>query len=171
MGSIITGGTMTNCACGSEISYEDCCKKLHLGDQIAQTAEQLMRSRYSAFANNQIKYIANTHIPGTADFDEDEARDWAVNSTWKGLEIIKTQKGASEDKDGIVEFKAFYDDKNGNSLVHHEIASFKKESDKWYYVDGQIVGAAPLKRSTPKVGRNEPCICGSGKKYKKCCGK
>jgi preprotein translocase subunit SecA len=29
---------------------------------------------------------------------------------------------------------------------------------------------SPIKRDTPKVGRNDPCPCGSGKKYKKCCG-
>ena len=29
---------------------------------------------------------------------------------------------------------------------------------------------APVKRATPKISRNAPCPCGSGKKYKKCCG-
>lgn len=162
---------MTNCACGSTQTYEECCERLHSGNNVAQTAEELMRSRYSAFANNKIQYIADTHIPGTTDFDSSEASDWALNSTWKGLEIIKTQKGTSDDSEGVVEFKAYYDDKSGNALVHHEIATFKTLEDKWFYVDGQIVGAAPLRRATPKVGRNEPCPCGSGKKFKKCCGK
>lgn len=162
---------MSNCACGSDLTYQNCCEKLHNGNSHANTAEQLMRSRYSAFANHKIQYIADTHIPGTADFDAEEARDWAVNSNWKGLEIIKTQQGQEQDLKGIVEFKAFYDDKNGKSLVHHEVASFKKENDRWYYVSGQIVGAAPLTRTSPKIGRNEPCVCGSGQKFKKCCGK
>jgi SEC-C motif-containing protein len=168
--NLSSGGSMSLCPCGSENEYEQCCGKYHNGTA-PQTAEELMRARYSAFAKNQIKFIADTHIPGTKDFNEQEAQEWAVNSTWKGLEVVKTHQGGKEHGTGVVEFKASYQDNQGNDFVHHEIADFKKEDGKWFYVDGQIVGAQPLTRSTPKVGRNDPCICGSGKKYKKCCGR
>ena len=159
-----------NCPCGTQKPYEECCGPLHEGAK-PETAEELMRSRYSAFVKKNIDYIGATHLPGTTDFDPTEAKDWADNSIWNGLEIVKTEKGQKDDKFGVVEFKALYSDKNDNNYVHHEIAKFKKQDDTWYYDDGQIVGHEPLRRTTPKVGRNEPCVCGSGKKFKKCCGK
>jgi len=161
---------MSTCPCGSEIDYSACCELYHSNKEKAPTAEKMMRARYSAFAKNQIKYISETHIPGTEDFDEKEASEWATNSDWKKLEIVGTKKGLENDTEGLVEFKAFYADKEGTDFVHHELSKFKKENDNWYYVDGQIVGTGPLRRATPKVGRNEPCPCGSGKKFKKCCG-
>jgi SEC-C motif-containing protein len=158
-----------NCPCGTTNTYENCCGKYHQGE-IVPTAEALMRARYSAFVKNNIQFIGDTHIPGTTDFDMEEASNWATSSTWEKLEVIKTSQGQENQKSGVVEFKAYYQDEKQNKFIHHEIATFKKDADKWYYVDGQIVGAMPLKRATPKVGRNEPCPCGSGKKYKKCCG-
>lgn len=158
------------CPCGHETTYEACCQTFHQGKENPTTAEQLMRARYSAFVKNQIDFIGSTHIPGTKDFDMDEARQWATDSTWKGLQIINTSQGEDSQQDGIVEFKALYSDKEGKDYLHHEISTFKKIDGKWYYNDGQIVGTGPIIRSTPKVGRNEPCPCGSKKKYKKCCG-
>lgn len=162
---------MEACPCGNEIKYEDCCGSFHSKKTTAPTAEKLMRSRYSAFVKNQIKYIGDTHIPGTSDFDEQEASDWATKSTWKKLEIVDTEKGLESDEDGMVEFKAFYSDEQGKDFVHHEVAKFQKVDGVWLYADGQVVGTGTLKRVGPKIGRNDPCPCGSGKKYKKCCGK
>jgi SEC-C motif-containing protein len=130
-----------------------------------------MRARYSAFVKHQIEFISKTHMPGTSDFDPIEAEKWAKSSQWDHLEIVKTHKGNPDDQDGIVEFKAFYKDEAHKSFIHHEIAEFKKIEDQWFYADGQIVGTGPITRSSPKVGRNDPCPCGSEKKYKKCCGK
>lgn len=161
---------MENCPCASGNSYDQCCAPYHEGAKQPPTAETLMRSRYSAFAKHNIRYITETHIPGTDDFDESEAQDWATTSTWEKLEVIKTFQGLENHDTGVVEFKAFYSDKDGKHYCHHEISDFKKENGKWYYVDGQIVGTQPLTRVTPKVGRNDPCPCGSGKKFKKCCG-
>lgn len=147
------------CPCGIQKSYEECCGPLHEGAK-AETAEELMRSRYSAFVKKNIDYIGATHLPGTTDFDPTEAKEWADTSIWNGLEIVKTEKGLKDDKFGVVEFKALYSDKNDNNYVHHEVAKFKKQDDTWYYDDGQIVGHEPLRRTAPKVGRNEPCVCG-----------
>lgn len=160
---------MSNCPCGSKRAYSECCENLHKGEN-ATTAEALMRARYSAFEKNEINYLSKTHKPGTEDFDEDEARAWATNSTWKGLEIVSTKNGLESDSEGIVEFKALYTDAEGKDIIHHEISNFIKIENQWFYSEGQIVGAGPLVRATPKVGRNEPCPCGSGKKFKKCCG-
>lgn len=158
------------CPCGSQLDYDKCCGPFHQKEKSPGSAEKLMRARYSAFVKNNIDFIAETHVPGTTDFDINEAKTWATDSTWKGLQILNTERGKEDNKDGVVEFKAIYADKEGKDYLHHEISTFKKIEDKWYYEDGQMVGTGPLVRSTPKVGRNEPCPCGSGKKFKKCCG-
>jgi len=161
---------MNLCPCNSGKTYEACCEVYHKRSKQPESAEVLMRARYSAFVKNEIKFIGETHVPGTTDFDEAEATHWAKTSTWKGLEIVKTKQGTSDFDKGIVEFKAIYADENGKDYLHHEISNFKKIEDIWYYNDGQIVGTGPIKRAEPKIGRNDPCSCGSGKKYKKCCG-
>ena len=161
---------MENCPCGSEKDYSECCGPYHEGASKPETAELLMRARYSAFVKNQVQFIADTHVPETEDFNIEEAREWATNSEWKGLEIVSTKNGGKDDIAGVVEFKALYADKDQKDYLHHEISTFKKMDEKWFYEDGQLVGTGPLKRETPKVGRNEPCPCGSGKKFKKCCG-
>lgn len=161
---------MSLCACGTEKEYKDCCEQYHSGSKKPETAEILMRARYSAFVEKQIDFIGNTHVPGTKDFDKEEAKQWAETSTWKGLEIVNTKQGTEEHDSGVVEFRALYTDKENKDYLHHEISTFKKIEDQWFYEDGQIVGTGPIKRVSPKVGRNEPCPCGSGKKFKKCCG-
>jgi SEC-C motif-containing protein len=50
------------------------------------------------------------------------------------------------------------------------VSRFLKQDGEWYFVDGQLVAPKTEKRNQPKVGRNDPCPCGSAKKYKKCCG-
>ena len=161
---------MDFCPCGSQKAYKDCCEKLHSANSEASTAEMLMRARYSAFVKNELDYVEKTHIPGTRDFDKAEAKKWAESSIWEGLEVLKTHLGKENDETGVVEFKAKYKDSKDNHFNHHEVSNFKKENGKWYYVNGSIVGIDPIKRAIPKIGRNEPCHCGSGKKFKKCCG-
>jgi SEC-C motif-containing protein len=83
------------------------------------------------------------------------------------LEIVESRGGA-DDTVGEVEFVARYRD--GETIHdHHEKGKFRKHEGCWYFVDGKMVGQKPL--ASTKVGRNDPCPCGSGSKYKKCCGK
>lgn len=159
----------TDCPCGSGTSYETCCEPLILGVQQAQTAEQLMRSRYTAYTKAEIAYIQQTTHPSKRDeFDPEDAQKWAKESKWHGLEILTTEQGGSEDPTGVVIFLAHYTQK-GKTYRHHERATFVKENDQWYFEDGEPYKAKPFVREAPKIGRNDPCSCGSGKKYKKCC--
>lgn len=131
-----------------------------------------MRSRYAAYVVKNIDYIDVTQIdvPGEK-FDKEEAKKWADSSEWMGLEIKKTTKGQSADNTGTVEFVAHYKDKaSGTELRHHETSLFSRVNGDWKFKEGQIHGAQPMKRLEPKIGRNDPCSCGSGKKFKKCCG-
>ena len=161
---------MDSCPCGSGNSLEQCCGPYLNGESSPETAEQLMRSRYSAFVLGKIDYIVETSTEETRkELDRKELEVWANESDWKGLEIVETKEGTGNDLVGTVEFKAKYV-ASGQSVVHHELSDFKKIENKWYFQDGKILRNS-VKRDGPKVGRNDPCPCGSGKKFKKCHGK
>jgi len=155
------------CPCGSGLTFSACCEPHLTGAKLPPTPEALMRSRYSAFATGNIDYLEETLLPGTReDFDRKGAADWAAASEWTGLEIRHTQGGGPGEAEGVVEFVAHYT-QAGDKRLHHETSSFRRDGGRWFYVDG-IMGARP--RHVEKIGRNDPCSCGSGKKYKKCCG-
>lgn len=158
------------CPCGTGQTYSKCCGAFHAGAK-PDTAEKLMRSRYAAYVVGKIPYIAETNDPETGgDFDAESAEAWSKQSQWLGLEIIATREGSFGDATGEVEFKARYK-VDGKEEIHHEVSLFRFDSkkEKWYYRDGKTI-REPATRTEPKVGRNDPCSCGSGKKYKKCCG-
>jgi SEC-C motif-containing protein len=157
------------CPCGSGAELDACCGPLLAGGK-APTPEALMRSRYSAYATGKIDYILETHDPETRSrLDRSETQDWADRTTWTGLEILQTRGGGENDDEGEVEFRAHFRDEEDRERVHHERSTFVRRDGRWYFHDGEMVKAAPVARA-PKVGRNDPCPCGSGKKYKKCCG-
>lgn len=161
---------MNNCYCGSDKPFSECCEPLLKKEKKAETAEMLMRSRYTAFVKNDINHIKNTTHPDRLnEFNEESTRQWASGSKWQGLEIYDVVEGKSDDEKGFVEFNAKFN-QQGYDLNHHEKAEFKKKDGEWYFYDGHQVSKQVI-RDDPKVGRNDPCPCGSGKKYKKCCGK
>lgn len=155
-----------------KIDYNKCCEPFLENKSKAPTAESLMRARYSSYVVKKIDYIDETQITLDSEtFDKAEALKWAESADWMGLEIVSTQKGQTEDNTGVVEFVAHYKDKNsGTELKHHETSLFQKKDGEWKFREGHIHGAGPVKRLEPKIGRNDPCSCGSGKKFKKCCG-
>jgi len=159
------------CHCGKGESFETCCGPLIKGERKAKTAEELMRSRYSAFVEAEIDYIMNTHDPeNVGQIDRAGTLEWARQSEWLGLEILETERGGEDDTVGRVDFVTKYKLK-GSTLDHRESATFRKIKSTWYFVDGEQIAGPPVVRDAPKVGRNDPCACGSGKKFKKCCGK
>lgn len=156
------------CFCGESKSFSECCEPIIRGEKNANTAEQLMRSRYSAYATVEPKYLLQTtHFSLLKSQNEVEIRAWAEENKWQKLEVISSQKGQAEDSRGEVEFKAYFIDFEGKSQVHHEKSTFLKEAGKWFYSSGII----DPKDALQVQNRNDFCACGSGKKYKKCCGK
>ena len=130
-----------------------------------------MRSRYTAYALKNAAYILDSHDPEQReDTDLDATRDWAERTTWLDLQVKNTQGGGPDDERGEVEFVARFADENGREHSHHERSSFVRRAGRWYFQDGKVVPPPPVTRAAPKVGRNDPCPCGSGKKHKKCCG-
>ncbi len=160
---------MAPCPCGSEKTYDACCEPLINGSLSAETPEALMRARYSAYVKEQVTFILDTTHPSQRDqYTENGIRRWARNSQWLGLTILNTDGGSAEDDTGTVEFVAEYFDK-GRRNRHHELAAFRRQEGKWFFYDGQAPRVETVVRSAPKVGRNDPCPCGSGRKFKKCC--
>jgi SEC-C motif-containing protein len=162
--------TTNPCPCGSEKSFNQCCGPLLAGRREAKTAEELMRSRYTAFVKADLPYIEKTRHPRSSnEFDEESVRAWAEGSKWMGLEIKKADGGGADDDNGTVDFVATYED-DGEVQKHEEHAVFLRLDGRWTFVDGDYVKPETFHRDAPKVGRNDPCPCGSGKKHKKCCG-
>ena len=157
-----------SCHCGSGESFENCCELYILRKRDPKTAADLMRSRYSAFVVGAIDYIYETHLPqNRKEVSKDEIRSWSQESEWLGLNVISELSGSESDQCGEVEFVANY--ANGeNKYSHHERASFEKRDGRWFFVDGKIIKNS-VKNPHKDLGRNDPCFCGSGKKYKKCC--
>jgi SEC-C motif-containing protein len=159
-----------DCPCSSGLAYAACCEPYVSGVKNAPTAEALMRSRYSAYTEHAVDYIIDTCTKDEKDkIDIKQTRDWSEKSKWLGLKIIAAEKGGPADNEGTVEFEASYE-RDGLVDKHHEKAKFKRREGRWLYDTGFIVPKTVV-RSGPKLGRNEPCPCGSGKKYKYCCVK
>lgn len=160
---------MSLCPCGSGNTYSDCCEQIISGTMQAKTAEQLMRARYSAYVFAKMDFIfASTHPDHCQGYDHAGTKEWAESAEWQGLEIVSTNRGGENDSIGEVEFIARFSDK-GIAREHHEAGQFKKKDGNWLFTDGSMVRPKPI--TAVKIGRNDPCICGSGLKYKKCCGK
>ena len=160
---------MNSCPCGSGVPFSGCCEPVITGARPAETAERLMRARYAAYVGVNTDFIfESTHPDHRKGYDHEGTKEWAEGAEWEGLEIVACRRGAADDAEGEVEFIARYREK-GALREHHENAHFLKEKGTWYFTDGTMVRPKPL--TSNKVGRNDPCPCGSGAKYKKCCGK
>lgn len=155
------------CDCGKELDYTDCCGVFHQDITKIKQPQQLMRARYCAFVRGNDNFISLTDNPAIAKTDDYYQ---AVHTTgelnWVNLEIVETSP--ITDNQGYVTFKASYieDDK---IVVLEEKSRFEKKLNstgamQWFYMDGKAKYAEPI-----KIGRNDVCPCGSGKKYKKCC--
>jgi len=132
-------------------TYADCCQPLHEGAP-APSCERLMRSRYSAFVLGLSEYVENTWHASTR--PDDLALE--PDSQWVKLDIISSSKKQ-------VHFRAYFKDENGGYSVLDETSDFVFQ-DRWLYLEGDT-------SITPhKPERNDVCLCGSGKKFKKCCG-
>ena len=147
------------CFCRSGKEYKHCCAPFHLHTAVPETAEQLMRSRYTAYVLKNIPYIVATTVPSQQTLLETHLlQEWADNTTWLGLEILKTENLTKTQS--AVEFKAIFQGEEGE-LAHQERSIFVKIENCWYFVDPTV--------SLPTM--KQPCVCGSGKKFKHCCGR
>jgi len=146
------------CPCQSNKSYEDCCGRFHTHTQFPETAEQLMRSRYAAYVLKNVPYIVETTVPSQqALLNVQAIQAWAEETQWLGLQILNTESFTKTQS--AVEFNAVFQGEEGEQ-THHERSIFVKIDGCWYFVDPTV----------PLPTMKQPCVCGSGKKFKHCCG-
>lgn len=158
------------CPCGTRKPYAECCEPFIRGLAAPGTAVDLMRSRYTAFARHEIDYLMKTLSPARKkDIVRKEVEEWSKNTDWAGLEILSSEMGGPGDETGRIEFKAKFRE-DGEEKEHHELATFLRIDGRWVFEDGRPPPSKPVRHEGPRVGRNDPCPCGSGKKYKKCHG-
>ena len=167
---MLSAMTDTTCPCGNLKPLAACCGPYHAGKAVAPTAEALMRARYTAYATGRVDFVEATLAPESRkDFDREASKKWATDSVWKGLEIVATKGGMAKDSEGVVNFVARFG-QGDKDYEHREIATFRKEAGVWLFVDGQSPKPVTMVKTGPDLGRNDPCHCGSGKKFKKCHG-
>ncbi|MGD8109034.1 YchJ family protein [Vibrio sp. TRT 17S01] len=166
---------MPSCPCHSQSDYSVCCEPIHKDHHNALKPEQLMRARYSAHVLGLVDFVINTYHPSCQAENQRQGIEESINSEWKKLEVTSTEEGSHVDE-GYVTFSAYFIEE-GSEYCMTERSRFIREKELWYYIDGEF----PQQETKPdprlsqpikalKVGRNDPCICGSGKKFKKCCG-
>jgi SEC-C motif domain protein len=151
------------------LPYAQCCAPILEAGKPAPTAEALMRARYSAFALGKIDFLYDSLAPESRhDFDRKAVQHWSSQSQWLGLEILSTEGGMAGDKEGYVEFVAHFS-LEGKEQAHRERSKFREdETNGWYFLEEANRKPEPVVKGR-QPGRNDPCPCGSGKKYKKCC--
>ncbi|MEQ3647066.1 YchJ family metal-binding protein [Alteromonas sp.] len=155
--------SVMRCYCCSSASFERCCEPFLNGTELPKSAEQLMRSRFSAYATNQYEYVLNTYTrEKQKGLTVENLKQSADGALWFALQI--TPPSAQEATSDTVEFTAFYYE--SKSLFQlHETSNFLIEDNQWRYHDGTLHDDC----GKIKYGRNLPCLCGSNKKFKQCC--
>jgi len=122
------------CLCGSEKTYGECCAIAHNNIEVVETAEQLMRSRYSAYVIGNIEYLMISHHSSTRpDKEQKDILSWTKSVKWLSLEVLKSSKGSASDIEGTVEFKAHFEEDNSKAVIHED-SKFVKENGYWVYL-------------------------------------
>ena len=148
------------CPCGSGSSYSECCEPLHLNRTLPSNAEQLMRSRYCAYTLQLIDYIIVTTVPAQqALLDHASIAEWSQTAQWLGLTVLQHLPKIDKTH-AIVEFEARFANPGEAVQTHRECSAFVQIGERWYFIDPTV----------PLPAMKQPCICGSGKKFKQCCG-
>jgi len=126
------------CPCGSGMAFNDCCNGIIAGQRGAETAEQLMRSRYTAYVVKNVDYLVRTTLRSVRTDDlPDSIRTWMRQVEWLKLHVVATEEGSEVDETGRVEFMAEYLTATAPGR-HHECSVFEKIDGEWYYVGEEI---------------------------------
>lgn len=131
-------GQGESCPCGSALPYAACCGPVVAGERLASTAEQLMRSRYTAYVVGATEHVWRTWHPAT----RPERVTPDPTTTWSGLTVLRVEGGSEDDETGVVEFVARYRETSGRRGPRrgelHEVSSFGRRAGRWLYVDGEV---------------------------------
>ncbi len=130
-----------NCPCGTAKDFKTCCEKFITGEATPAHPEEVMRSRYSAFATKNIPYLKESLDPQNRhEFNAAATQQWADGADFTRLEIVRSEENGNK---GIVEFKAHFTVKPigenpAAEHVHHETGTFRKNQGRWFYKTGKI---------------------------------
>lgn len=125
------------CPCGSSKLFSDCCGPYISGQKLPDTAEQLMRSRYSAYAKGELAYIeATMRDKALAQFDVEDAKAWLASLRWESLQVGKSTRHPENPNVAYVSFVATYKSQ-GKRYQIRELSEFLKDGDRWFYVGGE----------------------------------
>ena len=157
---------MTSCPCTPTSSFDKCCGPFIVDGLVAPTPETVVRSRYSAFVMRSLDYIDQTHAPEICDdFNRAEAERIAEDVDWHGLEIVgTTSRGDGVEVEYIVRIR-----QSNRIVAKSSVSRFRQEDGRWLLVSSRAGQKVSAQRFLT-AGRNDPCTCNSGKKFKKCCG-
>lgn len=127
----------STCPCNPQKTYKTCCAIAHENIAAVTTAQQLMRSRYSAFVMGNVNYLQRSQHSSTriSDNEANEIGKWTKTVQWLKLEILETTRGLERHSEGNVHFKAFYME-NGLTQIIEEDSNFIREHGYWVYVNG-----------------------------------
>ncbi|HJW08866.1 MAG TPA: YchJ family metal-binding protein [Holophagaceae bacterium] len=124
------------CPCLSNATFEKCCGPYIEGKKFPETAELLMRSRFSAYALAKADYlIATTASEKRGELDKDELEGYCRSVRCVSLKVKSTEKGKAGDDTGVVTFHASLQ-VNGKRHLHIEKSQFIREDGRWMYLDG-----------------------------------
>ena len=127
---------------------------------------KLLEARYQAFVKGDVDFILeSTHPSVRSRHDRQAIAEWSRKAKWLDLNI---EEETGEEDRGWIRFTVQYEE-GGQLIDHRERAEFRKEDGRWLFYDSTFPKQQPIRRAAEKVGRNDPCPCGSGKKFKKCC--
>ena len=160
---------MTTCYCGSNLSYNACCEPFILAVKQPDKPEQLMRSRYTAFATRNITYIQNT-MTGLAlqQFSFSEAMRWSCSVEWLGLQILRANDCMVLNS-AYVCFRAYFREQQSVCGLY-EKSEFKRVRGAWFYTKSLCHRIDKMEfNPSETVSRNDLCPCQSGRRFRKCC--
>jgi SEC-C motif-containing protein len=153
------------CSCGSGLDFAACCEPIITGKRLADSAEQLMRARFTGHVANANEFLHYSYLPTSR---QPFVPDSEVSPlAWTRL-VIHSHEPEVKPNVSYVDFTAYYNEGEAQGALH-EKSEFQRIDGRWLFTRTLRQGPAPIKSTTPKVGRNDPCPCGSGKKYKQCC--
>ncbi|MDP3072516.1 MAG: YchJ family metal-binding protein [Opitutaceae bacterium] len=155
------------CPCGSGRTFGECCEPLLKQARPAATAEELMRSRFTAHCIGDHRHLHRTYLETSRQSFVEEAPTEEVQ--WTRL-VIRAHEAEVKPDRSYVDFTAYFQGNDGAEHPMHEKSEFHRIGGEWFFVRPIREGPAPV-RAVVKAGRNDPCPCGSGKKFKHCCGR
>ena len=121
------------CPCGSTDLFSMCCQPKIEGKIKAKTADELMRSRYSAYVVSAIDYLLETTYKTLRkDQSYKEIEQWSKENRWQKLEVLNSTES-------MVEFKAYFLDDSKKQQIHHEKSTFTFENGSWFYSKGEFM--------------------------------